>query len=120
MTTYISVTCVNTRNNNDGDTCGAQIGEGGTCQNYLLSKECDKECNLCSCSTSAGATSEHCSGHGECEASCTKTSCSSAKCKCEPGWTGNKCETPGNLMCSIKIYQPSNSLYLLSIKYSGI
>ena len=76
---------------------------GDTCQNLLRWKDCDRECNLCSCSTSVGTTREHCSGHGHCEASCTKTSCSGAKCKCEQGWTGNKCETPGNLECYIKI-----------------
>ena len=68
------------------------MGLGG-CPQHLGWKDCDKECKLCACSTASGTKSEHCSGHGRCEASCTKTSCSDAKCTCDPGWFGSKCES---------------------------
>lgn len=86
-------------------SCAEQLNLGGACVNYLSYKDCDKECGLCPCSTAAGTTKEHCSGHGICEASCTKTSCSDAKCKCETGWTGSKCESLGNWECYI-LYGP--------------
>ena len=59
-------------------------------------KECDKECNLCPCSTATDTVKEHCSGHGTCVASsCTQKTCSNAKCYCNPGWKGDKCELKG-------------------------
>ena len=39
---------------------------------------------------------EHCSGHGVCETSCSKDVCAYARCKCDQGWYGNKCDKPGN------------------------
>jgi len=86
------VTCVNTRDNGSGNTCTYQLNADSSCQDYLGYKDCDKECNLCACSTASGTAGEHCSGHGTCEASCNKWTCTDAKCKCNPGWTGSKCE----------------------------
>ena len=46
----------------------------------------------CACSTGSGTNGEHCSGHGTCEADCVGPTCSDAKCVCEDGWIGDKCE----------------------------
>ena len=85
-------TCINTRDTSGGVKCAVQLASGSTCLDYLRWGDCDKECSLCPCTTGIGTSAEHCSGHGTCEASCTATSCSDVKCKCEPDWTGMKCE----------------------------
>ena len=81
----------------NGNTCASQLSGTSSCKDYLSWKDCDKECNLCACSTATGTTKEHCSGHGTCEAECTTSSCSQAKCQCDTGWTGTKCEISGSL-----------------------
>ena len=86
--------CGNTRDNGDGANCNSQLANGQSCQNYLLWKDCDQECSLCACSTGTHAV-EHCSGHGTCEASCTDKTCHNARCKCDDGWTGDKCQLTG-------------------------
>ena len=88
----IEVDCENARDNGDGRTCAFQLRKGSSCKNYLGWKDCDKSCNLCACSTASGTKKEHCSGHGTCEATCTKDTCTNAKCKCDSGWTGEKCQ----------------------------
>ena len=94
----ISGPCTNTRDNNPNQhSCASQISSGNSCRDYLRYKDCDKACNLCPCSTGKGTEGQHCSGHGTCQAWCNKTSCSSAKCICNPGWTGAKCEIYGRL-----------------------
>ena len=89
--------CVNTRDNSNGLTCSTQLNRGSSCQDYLRWKDCDLNCNLCACSTAIDNTTQHCSGHGMCNASCNVSSCSNAKCSCNPGWTGDKCEILGNV-----------------------
>ena len=86
--------CFNTRDNRQGAySCSKQIGNGyGPCHKYLKWKDCDKACNLCACSTSDKTNPQHCNGHGTCEASCDSKSCSGAKCVCDQGWTGSKCQ----------------------------
>lgn len=84
--------CTNTRDNTPGrDSCSTQLGKSSSCLDYIKWKDCDRACNLCACSTASGRTREHCSGHGVCEASCFRQTCSDAKCKCEAGWEGDKC-----------------------------
>ena len=83
--------CVNTRDKT-GNSCASQLSSGSTCVDYLGWKDCDSSCNLCACSTAEGTNREHCSGHGTCEATCTTETCTGAKCKCDDGWTGEKCE----------------------------
>ena len=92
LTTTTPSSCVNTRDNQPGNTCAKQLKTGGTCEKFLNWKDCDKECKLCSCSTATGTNQEHCSGHGTCEATCTKDACSDARCKCDDGWRGDKCQ----------------------------
>ena len=58
---------------------------------------CDKECNICACSTPRYETNfvnpSHCSDHGHCEADiCQDDKCYGAKCICDPGRGGSKCE----------------------------
>ena len=84
--------CVNTRDSTGKYPCGVQLGRGSTCVNYLRWKDCDSTCNLCACSTAKGTNGEHCSGHGTCEATCTAITCKGAKCNCDAGWSGDKCE----------------------------
>ena len=84
--------CVNTRDNGNGNTCTFQLSKGTSCKNHLGWKDCDARCYLCACSTASGTTTEHCSGHGTCEAICFKQACTNAKCKCDSGWTGDKCK----------------------------
>jgi len=92
--------CVNTRDKwGHFNTCSA-VKQGkwlsaamATCTNYLKWKDCDNHCNLCACSTASGTTKQHCSGHGKCEADCTKDTCLNARCECDPGWYGLKCES---------------------------
>ena len=84
--------CVNTRDNGDKNTCAEQLGTGSSCEKYLGWKDCDAACNLCACSTATGVSRQHCSGHGTCDATCTRSTCSDAKCKCDKGWAGIKCE----------------------------
>ena len=91
-------TCINTRDNGYRlHTCEFQLRHRSSCKEYLGWKDCDKECNLCACSTATGTFRQHCSGHGTCDASCTKSTCAQAKCKCDQGWAGAKCEIPGSL-----------------------
>ena len=86
--------CINTRDNDkDLHKCHKQITSGSSCENFLNWKSCDLSCQLCACSTASGKTKEHCSGHGTCEATCSTKTCEDAKCKCQPGWTGDKCES---------------------------
>ena len=92
LVTESSDECVNTRDKASGNTCAKQLGRGSSCMDHLKWKDCDKDCNLCACSTASGVNKEHCSGHGTCEAICTKETCTVAKCKCDNGWTGDKCE----------------------------
>ena len=70
---------------------------------YLGNKYCDEECSLCACSTSFdgfGYNREHCSGNGICKVThCNKWDCFKAKCTCNKGWVGDKCERPpGNFI----------------------
>ena len=92
MTTDTTSNCENTRDNGDGNKCELQLKTTTTCEKHLGWKDCDKSCNLCACSTASGTTKEHCSGHGTCEATCTKNTCTNARCKCDLGWTGDKCQ----------------------------
>ena len=89
--------CVNTRDNGSGRSCNFQLAHGNSCENYLFSKDCDGSCFLCACSTASGTSPQHCSGHGYCKATCRRYFCFAAKCICDKGWTGAKCETRGNL-----------------------
>merc|ERR1712135_8675 len=82
-----SCSCVNTRDNRGGNTCVSQLNYGLSCKNFLGWKDCDRQCNLCACSTASGITQEHCNGRGTCEATCTQYTCTGAKCKCDPGWS---------------------------------
>ena len=92
--------CVNTRDNGGGFKCSTQLGWGSTCVDYLAWGDCDAECGLCACSTAHGTTRQHCSGHGKCEATCEQNGCTDAKCNCNEGWTGDRCEiaTGANLI----------------------
>ena len=87
--------CTNTRDNTPGaHSCSSQVGSG-TCARYLgpSYKDCDRTCGLCACSTASGTTREHCSGNGICKADCTrKGSCTGARCVCNAGFGGSKCE----------------------------
>ena len=93
---YVIGTCTNTRDNNFGAfKCSDQLKGGkNSCNDYLRWKDCDAECNLCACSTAHGTNEEHCSGHGTCVAECSMTYCQAARCDCDNGWTGEKCELP--------------------------
>ena len=92
LMTTTSSSCMNTRDNKpEAAKCALQL-KRNSCEDYLNWKDCDYECNLCSCSTATGTNAEHCSGHGRCEATCTKDSCSNARCKCDDGWKGDKCQ----------------------------
>ena len=77
---------------------------GKGCKEYAErfgDKVCDDFCNLCACSTEqpgGGYIGYHCNGHGECKANCTRDICHSARCECEDGWTGEKCEIPRNII----------------------
>jgi len=84
--------CVNTENNGRGETCLGRFNSGYTCKNLIKWKDCDGYCNLCACSTASGTKNEHCSGHGTCEATCTQYECTGAKCQCDAGWSGDKCQ----------------------------
>ena len=89
--------CTDTRDSNPNiPRCYSEIYDSGrSCRDFLDSKDCDMRCNLCPCSTSRGSEPQHCSGHGSCQALCDTKSCFSAKCKCDSGWTGSKCEIYG-------------------------
>jgi len=89
--------CLNTRDKGLGirdkaNTCVDQLDNGYSCSNLITWKDCDNYCNLCACSTASATRSEHCSGHGTCEATCTLYECTGAKCKCDAGWSGDKCQ----------------------------
>ena len=90
--TSFAKTCPNIRDRGIGNKCAFQLEKTTTCENHLKWKDCDKTCNLCACSTAFGTTKEHCSGHGTCEATCNKHTCTNAKCKCDLGWNGDKCQ----------------------------
>merc|ERR1711962_724441 len=87
-------TCTNTRDNTkDYAKCSDQLKEGkSSCNQYIRWKDCDAECNLCACSTAAYTNKEHCSGHGTCDARCDQSSCQDAKCVCNKGWKGDRCQ----------------------------
>lgn len=93
-------------------TCSHQLKGGSSCDNYLVWKDCDYECDLCECSTATGTNKEHCSGHGTCNATCSETKCNEAKCVCDKGWKGDKCELPGKCQENEKKYELSISLFL--------
>ena len=85
----------------NGTTCQGEIlGMTGSCAgNFIQTKDCDKECNLCACATLSTpplvvsiARPQHCSGHGTCSATCTEEKCDSAKCVCEDSYGGRQCE----------------------------
>ena len=85
--------CENVRDNANTKTCDYQLNSAGSsCTDYLKWGDCDFNCGLCPCSTSTGTSPQHCNGHGTCEADCTTSTCTGAKCKCEPGWSGSKCQ----------------------------
>ena len=92
LITGTSGSCVNTRDNGKGETCVDRLNNGYTCKNLITWKDCDRYCNLCACSTASGTGKEHCSGHGTCEATCTQSTCTGAKCHCDSGWSGDKCQ----------------------------
>ena len=92
LITEASGSCENTRDNGVGYSCEAQLNAGSSCQKFLRWKDCDRQCNLCACSTASGTKREHCSGHGTCEATCTQYTCTGAKCKCDSGWSGDQCQ----------------------------
>ena len=98
LITERSGSCVNTRDNGKGETCVSRLNNGYTCKNLIKWKDCDRYCNLCACSTASGTTSEHCSGHGTCEATCTEYECTGAKCQCDAGWSGDKCQNRKEMM----------------------
>ena len=102
--TVRSCSCVNTRDNRGGNTCVSQLNYGLSCKNFLGWKDCDRQCNLCACSTASGITQEHCNGRGTCEATCTQYTCTGAKCKCDPGWSGDKCQNRKKMIAYIYIY----------------
>ena len=79
--------------------CSIQLENlGASCKDFLKSKDCDKACNLCACSTGPGFIKEHCSGHGICRAVCSKSKCIDdqnglhAGCECDSGWSGKVCQ----------------------------
>ena len=92
LITEKSGSCVNTRDNGGGNTCVEQLNFGSSCKNHLRWKDCDRQCLLCACSTASGTRKEHCSGHGTCKATCTQYECTGAKCQCDSGWSGDKCQ----------------------------
>ena len=92
LITEASGSCANTRDNGGGKTCVTQLNAGSSCQKFFGWKDCDRQCNLCACSTASGTGKEHCSGHGTCEATCTQSTCTGAKCHCDSGWSGDKCQ----------------------------
>ena len=106
MKNFITVStgsCLNTRDKGLGirdkaNTCVDQLDNGYSCSNLIKWKDCDNYCNLCACSTASATRSEHCSGHGTCEATCTLYECTGAKCKCDAGWSGDKCQNRKKMM----------------------
>ena len=97
--------CINTLENySPQNNCSVALQGGQTCNHFLTAKTCDKECNLCSCSTagpdSNAVQSQHCSSRGRCEANCNrfaigsklKENCYGAKCVCNPGYGGHQCQ----------------------------
>ena len=101
--------CVNTydTDHDDEDSCLNRIktrvescdkGQPGVSPPKLPGiNHCDRECNICACSTPSFETDlvnpSHCSGHGHCEADiCQDDKCYGAKCICDPDRGGSKCE----------------------------
>ena len=113
LITKKSDSCVNTENNGRGETCLGRFNSGYTCKNLIKWKDCDGYCNLCACSTASGTKNEHCSGHGTCEATCTQYECTGAKCQCDAGWSGDKCQNRKEMM---HIYIIVSSLISIVIK----
>ena len=94
ITAHMDGSCVNTKDIEFAEADGQQMCKIlGSCVDHLKLKDCDNKCNLCPCSTANGINEEHCNGHGVCEASCTTETCLNARCKCDPGWYGDKCES---------------------------
>ena len=95
----IAGTCVNARDIHSPlePKCDEEVDiHKKECGNYLNSKECDAKCNLCACSTGLNGVMEHCSGNGVCKAEiCTQSKCQGAKCNCDEGFIGNKCQAEG-------------------------
>ena len=66
-----------------------------SCKLELRIGLCDDYCSLCNCATDLNFDwPQHCNDKGECQATCDDDNCYNAKCKCEYGWTGDKCEIP--------------------------
>ena len=101
LVTEASGSCANTRDNGGGKTCVTQLKAGSSCQKFLGWKDCDRQCNLCACSTASGTKREHCSGHGTCEATCTQYTCTGAKCKCDSGWSGDQCQNRKEMSANV-------------------
>ena len=106
-----------------GVTCQDKIRDmPGSCSgSFQTTKECDKECNLCACSTLDSinglvvpfTTPEHCSGHGYCHADCDEAKCDNARCKCNEDYGGRQCELGNHAFHIIIIMHESYQLYEL-------
>ena len=101
--------CVNARDITDVRapvrSCDEQVDIfNQSCVNYLEWKECDEKCNLCACSTSVRHQLEHCSDNGVCEADCSQKKCENARCKCNEGFLGDKCQANGMFNVIIIVY----------------
>ena len=85
--------------------CGNQLMHSPvhSCQvPFLTDKGCDKECNLCACSTGSPTSKfgQHCNGRGTCKVSrCTKEKCFGAYCECNEGYGGRQCELGNSVLC---------------------
>ena len=97
--------CVNARDIFGVNECDKQVDiYNQSCVNFLETKDCDKKCNLCACSTSVRHHIEHCSGNGVCEANCNQKRCIWDRCKCNDGFLGDKCQANGMFNVIIIVY----------------